>query len=1007
MHDPETVNDADEATVGRGGKAALFDRLIVLIAALVGLLFVGTLRDVPLWPAAVLAAAAMPAPAVPASVTERDADVRVAVVDEHDRPLPGASVRLFNIRDGITYFAGEAKADAEGIASLRGMPRGESWVLAYGEGRARASVRVILDRGERALRLALRPAQALDVVVVDEAEKPFAGATVTVNGNDPLPWLATTGPDGRARVDRLGEGPFTVRATARGYDDVLRTGIVPGPIPLRIKLERLGAFEVSVVDGEGHPAPFATVLCAGSGLWPARSTVTDAQGKARIAGLHGGVYDLKARLDTNVSPTELGLSLQRGEVKPVRLALGPGRRVIITVTDGDGEHAPTIKGASVVLVEEGLSPFPLHGRTDDKGVVVLGPVVRGPASVSARAPGFVPRSAVPLDDDQTEVKVALLRGGALVGEVVDDRGFPVGGATIEVVGVDVEGMPIDETSAMAEFREDQFEQALPGPLPLLPMGELGVMPGPIPELPRAGAFSYTGLSGPGGGTPTGGGDPWVTRGDGTFRAEPIPPGRVHAIVRHPDYVEGISETVTIRSGGEAKVRVVLHEGGSIEGRVLDADRRPVAGARVELAAAVGSLERVAYTDDAGSFVFAAVPDEVLLSVSRPETPGDVAAHVIVQIPDRERKEVEIVLPRLREAVQVHVADDRGYPLDRVEVRASSLDADVPLRRTLFTDDDGDAELPDALGLPLRMVLLRPGKAPIVREIEAAPPKLTFELAQGLAARGQVTARDGRDRVAGAEVVLYTAAGVRRARTDEEGAFEVNDLAPGRLRIAASHPEYAPAEKVLALAGEPGRPVDVGAVDLAEAGEVEGTVLDPNEEPVAGARVAWGGVPTYLPLGPLPPGVTKTDREGKYVLKAVPAGDVTIEAYSAELGRASVDVKVRAGRTTSRTDITLPGEGTKTEPRGAGSLAITLGDRSEGKTKAVVVVMVPPGGEAENAGIEPGDRILSINGKEVHSIEDARRRLTGPLGEDVVLALAPDSGDGAPRKLRVRRERVRR
>ena len=76
-------------------------------------------------------------PALPALLAERDAVVRVFVVDEHDKPLPNTLVRLFSMRSGITYFAGEARTNAQGVALLDKMPRGESWVLAYGEGRAR------------------------------------------------------------------------------------------------------------------------------------------------------------------------------------------------------------------------------------------------------------------------------------------------------------------------------------------------------------------------------------------------------------------------------------------------------------------------------------------------------------------------------------------------------------------------------------------------------------------------------------------------------------------------------------------------------------------------------------------------------------------------------------------------------------------------------------------------------------------------------------------------------
>jgi len=96
------------------------------------------------------------------------------------------------------------------------------------------------------------------------------------------------------------------------------------------------------------------------------------------------------------------------------------------------------------------------------------------------------------------------------------------------------------------------------------------------------------------------------------------------------------------------------------------------------------------------------------------------------------------------------------------------------------------------------------------------------------------------------------------------------------------------------------------------------------------------------------------------------------------------------------------------------VAITLGERTEQGRRVVVVMMVPPGSEAEIAGIEPGDLLLAVNGREVRSIEEARRRLTGPLSEDIVVSLGREGGapgGGVGGKIvwltRVRRERVRR
>ena len=434
----------------------------------------------------------------------------------------------------------------------------------------------------------LRPARALDVVVVDESDHPVQGASVEVATADPLPYAALTGENGAARVDRLGPPPYRVRAWARGYERGRprrrrRSAWRPRPCASAPSGRPPWPSRSSSPDGRRPPAAGVLRLAASTGLWPARQHARrrSSEGAARIGGLHGGVYDLKAQLGEEVSRTELAVAVQRGEVREVKLTLEPGKRVRVLVTDGEGEGAPPIRDASVVLVEEGLSSFPVQGRTGADGAALLGPIARARATVSGRAAGFVARTAA-VGEAATEVQLGLVRGGVLAGDVVDDRGYPVAGASLEVIGTDTEGMPIDETSAMIDFRDDRFELSLAGPAPLIPMGELGVMPGPVPDLPHDSAAAQTA------GKREHHGEPWVTRADGTFRLDPVPPGHVHLIVRHPAYVEALSEALVIRSGAVSTTHVVLRQGGWIEGRVIEEDRTPVAAPASRLGRHAGS-----------------------------------------------------------------------------------------------------------------------------------------------------------------------------------------------------------------------------------------------------------------------------------------------------------------------------------------------------------------------------------------------------------------------------------
>ncbi len=948
--------------------------------------------------------------AAPAPVedAERDATLSVAVHEKDRSAIAGATVQAFWERERTYFWAGAEVTGDGGVARLEELPSGSAWILVDAPGHARVARRLLLKPGEQGIDVELDVEHSLSVRVSDEEGARLPGATVLVTTRDPLPFGALTDARGEASVGRLPPGPWTVKVSAPGYESIEQAG-ASGVVD--VSLRRLGSLRVEVKDPQGKPAANATVAIAGASLWPARRTQTDEQGVARIAGLLAGSYDLQASSGTLVSDPTIGFELERGADASLVLRLEAGRMVTALVTEGEGPNPLVVPGAEVVLAEGGLGSFPLRGRTGSDGKVTLGPISLGPATLAARAREFVGGNVVAVPDDLTEpVRIALMRGGTLRGQVVDSRGFPVDGASIEVVGTDLRGLPVAETPLVSSFRSTHFAWSLSGPVPLIPAGELGVMPGPVPPIPAPGAapsapsdpFVAAAAADDVEIEPF---EPWVTSSDGSFVARPVTPGRVRALVRHPAYVEGASELVSLAPGGEAEVRVVLLQGGTLEGRVVDDRGDPVGDAEIEIGAQRGSMVRATLTASDGSFEFAAVPAEVIVSVTRREDVGRIALRKTLRVAEGERLEVELVLPAPREPVRILVEDPDGQPLELAEINALSLDPDVPLRSTLFSDEAGEAVLDDAAGLPLRVTVRAPGSPSVTRSWDAVPEEIAFTLTPGVLVQGRITAVRGRVPVDQALVTLLAGGERKSALTDEDGAFELRDVPPGRARLLVSHPDYAETEVTVTIERTErlDRAFELDPVELEEGGEIEGVVVDAEDEPVAGARVSLGTAAIYLPVGALPRGTAVSDGEGRFSLKGVKPGVHRLEAIAAVVGRGmSAAVEVRAGRATDDVRIVLSIPVGDDHALSSGGVAVTLGERRGGTE--VVIVQVAEGSEAERGGLQVGDVILAVDGQRPANMADARLRLGGPAGSDVVVEV---DRDGAQVRLRVAREAVRR
>lgn len=972
-----------------GRFPAVWDALRIVLVTLAVVLSFGLVPGSSLVFVPYVEATVDPAP-VDVPDAERPGVATVRVLDAEGRPLAGAIVRALWVNEGMVFLAARASTHEDGTVRLLKLPIGPHWIIAEAPGRARGSSQRFIGPDPVAVELRLGPERPLAIEVRDELGKPIPNAEIEVRGAEPLPRGARTGKDGVARATGVAQGPLKVTARAAGFDTIT-SNVGANDARVKIVLRKLGALTVSVVDHDGKGVPGATITIAGGMLAVSRNTLSDASGTARIAGLAAGSYDLRATKGMFVSPIEIGVFVGRGGDAAVRLQLGPGRMVHARVVD---ESSGPIAKAEVALAEGGLSPFPFQGFTDDKGEVTLGPIGPGPAGIAAQAEGWVPRGPLALLPSDPMILV-LRRAGTVLGDVRDARNVPIDGATIEIIGVDLDGLPVDAKPSSAGFRAALLARASSTSRTLLPVGELGVVPGPVPPIPR-GPIAAAKIAVPGF-------DPWVTRSDGTFRAFPVPPGRLRAIVRHPAYVEGFSAPFSLEPGGEAKVSVVLAAGGRIVGRVKDEKGFAVAGAYIEIAARAGTAARGVRTASDGAFVLAAVPGEVSLALSPPDRPNEVALRIDVDVPEGGTRELELVLPGPRPPMHVHVIDDRRYPIKGAQVTVSSLDPKAPVKVTAFTDDKGDADVARVSGLEAQLEIQAPGYAPYRVVQKALPASLEVELAVGIVVRGVIYAPGGRVAFANATVSLFGEGGVRRTLSNAQGKFEFKDVPRGDATIDVRAPGTAGAKRTITVASTGSRAeLEVDRIELAAAGVIEGIVVDEKGKAVAGARVAKDRAPTYVPAAGTLVGVAITDSSGAFKLVDVAVGDVEVEAYAGDVGRGKTEhVRVDEGRTTSGVKIVLhPATASSEEGLAPGGVAVTLAE-IEGR---VMIAAVAAGSEAERVGLLEGDELVSVDGVPATSMATARARLSGPLGVDVILIVRRKIGD---RTVRVPREATKR
>jgi len=365
---------------------------------------------------------------------------------------------------------------------------------------------------------------------------------------------------------------------------------------------------------------------------------------------------------------------------------------------------------------------------------------------------------------------------------------------------------------------------------------------------------------------------------GEYLMAHVPAGTHVVEANRTDFLESGHPDVRVDVGVETTgVDLVLERAPRISGRVVDEGGAPVAGAFLSGWAKSEGRGLAARADDDGTFDVPLPQDEPYsLQVTHPdfEQWGDMDDKTVLFEPGTTG--ILVTLKRAQKARFHVVADETGDPIERFGLRVfhgterrpgGAMQRWIP---KLADHTGGVVETKADAGID-EVVAWAPGRV-IAQEIVAWEDEggmsMTLRLERGATVTGRLV--DGDAPLADVPVeVVRTGRWTRvrdedltrrRATTDSEGRFTIEGVGPGTHRFTAT-PASRAEVVVDGIEAKPPETVDLGDVEVPEAGAVEGLVRVP-------LGVDPGGIVVVLGDWGKDEVTTTTDASGRFRFDAV-------------------------------------------------------------------------------------------------------------------------------------------
>jgi protocatechuate 3,4-dioxygenase beta subunit len=306
----------------------------------------------------------------------------------------------------------------------------------------------------------LEEAGRLLVTVVDDAGQPVPHPEVTLRApTGEVIHRVKAGTGALVELGPLGVGDYLLHGHAEGFRDVeIPARVKAGETPIELEMMRATLISGQVIDEYGRPAPSVSVLVQPIG----DNVIADADGRFTAQVPTPGLYELHA----HHSEWGGGKVKVTAPASGVRLELALAAAMEVTVTS-EGRR---VEGADVILWVDQQGIFRSDRPSGPDGVVPMRGLPGGSYWMVASHRDYLPseRQRVRVEDGQVlKVTAELKPGATLSGDVEDEKGAPVAGATLVVLPRGAEPVASDarghfEIRALRPGRTYRLEARHPG-----------------------------------------------------------------------------------------------------------------------------------------------------------------------------------------------------------------------------------------------------------------------------------------------------------------------------------------------------------------------------------------------------------------------------------------------------------------------------------------------------------------------------------------------------------------